>query len=980
MILFRPTLLSIVLLLGVCLPAFASNASLNPQASSGASIELPDSSTLRGWIEQMKQNRRGPFKRIRWFCNDGSILPPEPYACREHGGGVQHGEWTDRVKLLRQNGYLIGTLLADLSRDAFYKHSEWKDRLKQIILEQFMREANNGWIFRNARFYRGAMQAEDENRQGRALLLGLLEQIDPHGKDFLLLREAVRFLPHGQETPPLTAMRQLSQQIAEQDPGFKAMRVKLHSQPEPEDATQVRHFAETGLPELGEDYQKLAELIDEVTQPKNDPFHEAILLQVSHDQQVSEGLTKSTNSPDQLSPEARFSRASQLLVNLRDDFPLIKGADRQLQWLDLSLGLEQELYRSANQLLDKLPSATRRTRLAWIEQGTDVLYGTGTLSKREHTDLNDSLQILLDRPVAVDVYHRELSQLARLARWAENRMLYHFGNQVKRLVQLDKSFQNFIPERLRSGPLLQITQLIDSLVIDSQQLRGISQSLFGKPVTGLQPLNPGIARGRLEIVDTPHLHKFSPGGIYLLPETVEYLPPVAGILTRGAGNALSHVQLLARNLGIPNISVSEQLLGTLVAHQGESIRLAASPGGVVEIVTIKEEQPSLSGQQSYPADFLIEPDLEKLYLQQTRILGLDQLSATDSGRISGPKGANLGELRQLYGELVPDALVIPFGRFSRMLKETTGPDERTLFDWMRDNYRQLAENPNPDAQKQFLDRLRESILLAPLDQDFLVELRTTLEQRFGSDGSYGVFVRSDTNVEDLPNFTGAGLNRTVPHVVGFDNIVKAIRVVWASPFSDRAYSWRQAHMSSPKHLYASVLLMLSVPAEKSGVMATIDPTTGDQGHLHVAVNEGVGGAVGGQRAEEILINKNSGKVRLVAQASAAMKRILLPDGGIRKIPAEAPDYLLTKEEIEQLRKMADELPARFPELRNPDGSNKPADIEFGFLDGRFVLFQIRPLVQSKHVRQNLLLQKLDAGRGRISVKVDLHEIPEGVAP
>ena len=64
--------------------------------------EQPDNTALRGWIAEMKASPRGPFARIRWFCKDGTMLPPTPYACEPHGGGSQHGEWTDRVKQLRQ--------------------------------------------------------------------------------------------------------------------------------------------------------------------------------------------------------------------------------------------------------------------------------------------------------------------------------------------------------------------------------------------------------------------------------------------------------------------------------------------------------------------------------------------------------------------------------------------------------------------------------------------------------------------------------------------------------------------------------------------------------------------------------------------------------------------------------------------------------------------------------------------------------------
>ena len=72
-----------------------------------------------------------------------------------------------------------------------------------------------------------------------------------------------------------------------------------------------------------------------------------------------------------------------------------------------------------------------------------------------------------------------------------------------------------------------------------------------------------------------------------------------------------------------------------------------------------------------------------------------------------------------------------------------------------------------------------------------------MARAFGADFKGGVFVRSDTNVEDLPGFTGAGLNLTLPNLVGFDNLVKGITEVWASPYTARAWAWRQSHMRGP---------------------------------------------------------------------------------------------------------------------------------------------------------------------------------------
>ncbi len=958
-------------------PAVAADNFTGPAAI----IEpLPDNQTLRRWITAIKENRRGPFRRLRWFCNDGEVLPPEPYACREHGGGVQHGEWSERVRLLRRHNYLIATLLADIRPESFYVQSDWRAQLKQIILEQYLIETDDGWLFRRAHYYRGALQAEDENWHGEALLRSLFEQPGMLDEKFLLLREAIRWLPHGRQHDPLIEMRQLALEIEESDPTFAALRIKLHTRPDATDSEQVQRHAEQVPEPLQEKYQRLITLIDSVTRPRGNPWQQAYQLGIDRAPQLAKGLDKpAAGGSQELSASIRFSRSSQLLFRSRSELASAVGKRQKLNWLDVSLDLEHELYRSANQLLSQLPTASRRQRLAWIEQGMNALYGIGFLSRRQWDSQRQALRTLLKKPLSVHRYQQELTQLARISRWSENRLRYHFDRTIDHLARLDAQFNGFLQERLRAGPLLPIALIIESLLKDSQRLGGVRRQLFGRATAGLQPLNPGLARGRLELVTDPQNHPFSADGIYLLPETVAELPPVAGILTRGAGNALSHIQLLARNLGIPNLAISERLVPELAEHAGEIIVVAVSPAGVVQIEEDSAVWRQRFNQQNSATELLIDPDLNKLDLQQRQILSLEQVGVSDSGRIVGPKGANLGELKQLYQQLVPDALLIPFGRFRNLLDQSTAPDGRSLFNWMRDNYRRLEQLPatenKPQKTAEFLRQLQEQIRSTPLPEDFLDELRSALEEHFGPDGSFGVFVRSDTNVEDLPNFTGAGLNRTVPHVVGFAKIVTAIREVWASPFSLRAYRWRQAQMRAPEHLYASVLLMRSVAVEKSGVMATSDLLGGERGKIHVATNEGIGGAVNGQRAEELLIDQQNGKVRLLAQASAEQKRILLPTGDIGTVAAAAPQQLLSDSEIKQLREMAELLPKQFPGLRDRQGQIKPADIEFGFLNGRFVLFQIRPLLESKGVKKDLYLARLDAAISVTEQSVDLETVP-----
>ena len=64
--------------------------------------------------------------------------------------------------------------------------------------------------------------------------------------------------------------------------------------------------------------------------------------------------------------------------------------------------------------------------------------------------------------------------------------------------------------------------------------------------------------------------------------------------------------------------------------------------------------------------------------------------------------------------------------------------------------------------------------------------------------------------------------------------------------------------------------------------------------------------------------------------------------------------MLRPDEIRQLIQFAKELPQRFPPVTDEAGNPTPADIEFGFLDGKLQLFQLRPFLESRAARGTYL--------------------------
>ena len=938
----------------------------------------------QGWIEDMKQQTRGPFSRLRWFCNDGTVLPPKAYACKDHGGGHQHGQWSERTVTLREKGYLVANILAGIDPQELTSNPNFYDQFAQMLIEKYLVAADDGWIMRKAQFYRGAIQEEDEREGAKLLLEHLAAAPEWNTTRFSALRSGARLLPHGQASASAQKVRQESAALQDKDKGFARLRAKIHGSPDAGDAALVRDYASSVQnTELKQRYLSLADMIDGVYQrePLQDTLQNAI-KQLRDDEQLQKRLQQAINRlVADNSPASEFAVTATLLADIRNLFGSIKKPATRLQMLDLSLLLEDANFGAASELRPGLDSLTRQQQLSLIGNAAKAAYGTGLMKSREFDALQGSLKKLSQDSVSLKLYLDELRYLARVPGWGTQNQRFFFFESMQKLAEIEPRAMLFIQDQLRGSPLLFYSALLNNLSRDGNRLAGVRHKVFGEEIgTGFNALNPGIAVGVLHASpDLEKMEEFEPDAIYVLPETVSDLPPIAGILTAGEGNPLSHVQLLARNLGIPNVSFNEELTSLLKKHDGKKVVMAVSPAGLVEISPFDAAWQARFGGEEQSGGVVIRPDLEKLDLSVNRFMNLDDLRAKDSGSTVGPKAAKLGELRHAFPSAVAPGTAIPFGIFkSEVLDKPYKDSGNSIYDWMVENYRTLEKMPAGDEREEkteaFRAELYDLILNTKHSQAFKDQLKQAMLEAFNSTET-GVFVRSDTNVEDLPGFTGAGLNLTLPNVIGLQELQKSINRVWASPFTARAFAWRQSHMEGPEHVYTSILILKSVASDKSGVLVTQDLDTGDRETISVAVNEGLGGAVDGQAAESLRINTRNGDVKLLATATAPWYRRPAAGGGIEKLPSTGSDSVLKPDEIKRLIAFArDELPVRFPPITDDEGNPAAADIEFGFLDGNLRLFQIRPFLESRSARGNSYLIDMDSAlSSAMNKQVDLQE-------
>lgn len=956
--------------LSVVVAAAAVTASATPATAQAFPPRLSPSQVedARAIIDSMRRDPRGPYLRIRWFCADGSILPPQGSPCRERGGGVQYAEYNDRWKRLAGMQLHVGTILQATAFTDLYDSARAHYRLRELVVTRYLEEIDDGWVLRRARFYRGARQIEDEEQKGHAVLQQLLASPLWTEHHYLLAHDLVGTIPHvGLAGDQRThRIRNLATEIAVLDSSFLDLRVKIHSFPSRSDVGAVERFAGARLRSPAVQ-AKLTELIAVLHEQYDERRNLEIFAQ--YRRRLSGPLADRVRAVEATmrsgTPNDGLAQLALLAADVRAEVSRTRDGRRNVMLMGLGHAAQEQAFVLA--LSAASDAGTRRDRIGRLETYVTLAHGAGLLSARERDALHEEIQRLrqTESLAALD-YRQRLRYLARSVEWAAATVRAVYGPVYERYAQVDPRAAGFQDAAVRGSILLPLSQALDGLLADADRTLGTSHVVLGRPVShGIRGLNPGVALRVLDVARDEHAGASADATkIYVLPETTPELRPVAGVLTLGEGNLLSHVQLLARNLGIPNAAVSNALLPVLEEARGDSVFFAVSPLGRVLIkrasdLTAEERQLVERGRATTTQRYRL--DTRRLRLDQWQPIPLRELRLEHAGVVVGPKAANLGQLATFFPTRVSQGVALPFGMFVKHVSRRFESDGTVLED-LRAAYQEasrLRAAGRSEAEiDQFMFNALARVRRAIVELVWLPEVRdavvTAIQETFGNDLQGGVFVRSDTNVEDLPHFSGAGLNLTVPHQRTLEAVLTSIKRVWTSPFSERAYLWRNQILDEQAEIYPSVLLLESVPSEYSGVLISSGLQQGGPTDLTIATAEGVGGAVEGEEAETIVVSAD-GSVRLLSQAKSPTRRVLIGtgNGGSEMVAARLSETLLRPDEIRQLQSMVALWKRRVPDAE----ANRIWDIEFGVVDGKVWLFQIRPFIR---FRSSDLLQRLEA--------------------
>ncbi|MFT6796380.1 MAG: hypothetical protein ACJART_001521 [Maribacter sp.] len=939
--------------------------------------ELPNAK-ITNQITSFKNDIRGPYKDIRWFCTDGSIRQPKDPCPDNIGPGVQHARYTDEVVSLgKEHHIFLGQILAYTSKEEFWDTNDNQSRLKQYQLDKYLRTVDNGWVNQKGQFYRGSIQVEDEEAWGIDFYKWLLVKDEVIANQYFLLRQSLKDVPHSGDDNISQLMRSQSKVISDMFLPFMDLRVKIHSLPEKADIQKVINFKQKNSTKLSSD---LNTRLDGLVATMNTFFAPVNATKMVDKASLLKGtalgdkINSYASSANEKTPSnVLVSETAELLLDIREGILVEKRPMARLQLLDISVKLEEILFQTAQ----KWEPTSVSEQLEKICALGTAAAGAGYIELWEWKQITSSLSQFEKEQLSLAELTSVLETARGTVEWSAAMVKANYQKIVDTYTGFEPKAYGFIDDRIRGSIALHLGKSVGDLGDFIAKESALTNKVMDIPnQSSFRGLNPGYAFGELVVIGgSSEDIEVASDKIYIFQRSPADLKPVAGIATVAEGNMVSHVQLLARNLGIPNAALSDENLQNLKKYDGQRVFYAVSNKGNVILkpeAQMTAQEHELFSKKERNTD-KIEVPIEKIRLDNTSVLNMRDVDASDSGELCGPKAANLGQLKKMFPEQVVEGLVIPFGIFRDHMDQPMPEQGKSYWVYLNDMFSEaekmrssgIAEPEVENYQLRQLETLRDAIKKMPLKSEFLAEIGEKFNSILGKPlGEIPVFLRSDTNMEDLKDFTGAGLNLTLFNVLDKEKILNGVKEVWASPYTERSFKWRQKYLLNPENVFPSILVIPSVAVDYSGVLITKGINSGNDEDLTVAFSRGAGGAVDGQSAETYTIfNKNG--YRLLAPARDPYFNSLPAAGGTGKKSASFEQSVLNIKNIDAIRELAHTIRKTLPKATNSDYDGA-YDVELGFQDDKLWLFQIRPFVENKKAVSSGYLEsitpKIDANK------------------
>jgi len=245
---------------------------------------------------------------------------------------------------------------------------------------------------------------------------------------------------------------------------------------------------------------------------------------------------------------------------------------------------------------------------------------------------------------------------------------------------------------------------------------------------------------------------------------------------------------------------------------------------------------------------------------------------------------------------------------------------------------------NPEDSKK-LNSLSKLIKKHILSAKMPAELVSEIESNYKELGDVLVAVRSSATAEDLPEASFAGQQATFLNTKGAAEVVLAVQKCYASLFEARAIYYRIVNKFDHMKVGLAVPVQMMVQSDKSGIMFTVDPVSGETNNLVIEAGYGLGEAIvsGSVTPDRYIFDKTSEKILNKEINSQDWKIVRDTKGGDKHVSvavSDRKDQKITDAEIVELGKIGKKIEAHY---------NKPQDIEFAIENNKIYMVQSRPI-------------------------------------
>ncbi|RXZ39672.1 PEP/pyruvate-binding domain-containing protein, partial [Agromyces binzhouensis] len=205
-------------------------------------------------------------------------------------------------------------------------------------------------------------------------------------------------------------------------------------------------------------------------------------------------------------------------------------------------------------------------------------------------------------------------------------------------------------------------------------------------------------------------------------------------------------------------------------------------------------------------------------------------------------------------------------------------------------------------------------------------------------GSGPVAVRSSATAEDSAGTSFAGMHETYNNVVGEDALLERIRDCWASLYGDRVIAYRASQRMDEEPVLA-VVVQTQVASDRSGVMFTVDPSTGARDRLVIEAALGLGEVVvsGLVEPDTYIVAKDGLRLASVRVGRQSLRLVPGPGGSVEREDLSAADAdarVLSDAEVIEVAELGLRVEAHYGE---------PQDTEWAYSGGRLWMLQSRPV-------------------------------------